>query len=204
MKMRKNDTKLNNVVEKKYGHKHNDYGLSYTNSSFFALPMLNISLVKLGKYFFNCFVKDNDYETLLERPLFLSFKYEYKTLEEENYCKNVHKELLEKEEFITFYYAGNILDSKTIIYLFNVNDEFKDDYNMFLQGKYSKFRTEFKEKFSKYFVNSNTGRREKTITGRVVNKDPELKEYWENKIGIKLNEESEVWSKPNIEEIETI
>jgi hypothetical protein len=202
--MRINEVNLDKVVEKKYSLRTYDYGLNYTNTSLFVLPMIGIPIIKLGKYFVNCFVKDQDYATDVDRPLFLLFKFNYKNKDEELHCKNIHELLINREEFITFYYAGNVENSKSVIYLFSIDEEFTSDYNMFLDGKYSKFRPEYKERFPKYITDSKTGRQQRTIMSEIINKSSTLRKYWSDKIGVNLDEEQEVWSRPNLEEIETI
>lgn len=202
--MKKNDVKINEIIKKEYGKNFQRLGVNYTSSSLFALPMLNIAISRLGKYFLNCFVKDSEYDTIIDRPMFLLFKYEYKDKEEGTFCKKIHNELIAKKEFITYYYVGDINDSKSIMYLFNVDEEFDHDYRMFLDGKYSHFRPEFKEKFPKYYVDTNTHKQEKTIVGQVLFKSKELKKYWSEKLDVVLTDEDEVWSRPYIEEIETL
>ena len=202
--MKKNKVNLDEVAERPYGVKFQEMGISYTNTAMFVLPMLNLSIVRLGKYFLNCFIKDKEYPTLVERPLFLLFKFDYETKNDELHCKNIHDELTSKDELVTYYYVGNIQGSKCIMYLFNIDSEFQDDYNNFLKGKYSKFRPEFKEKFPKYFMDSRTGRQSKTIMSQVVNAAPELRKYWEDKIGVTLAEDAEVWTSPYLDEIETL
>lgn len=201
--MTRNDVNIDNVVRRKV-HSTLPENTNYTNSVLFALPMIGLTTDALGLHFVNCFIKDTQYETTLERPLFLLFNCEYKTKTEEKYYQHLHNELTAKEEFVTFYYTGNINDRKYIIYLFNVNNEFTDDYDKYLQGKYSQFSPLLKKRFPKYRINKSTGRKEETVIGKVVNKSPELKKYWEERLGVTLEENAEVWSRPYLNEIETI
>lgn len=66
----------------------------------------------------------------------------------------------------------------------------------FVNGKYSEM--------DKYYVHSTFGKKneigERNLNWKVCNKDPKLKAYWEERIGITLPDSAEVWSAPKKED----
>lgn len=200
--MKINEVDIDEIANREYDDSHNTN--RHTLTSLFCLYMIDISIIKLGNKFVNAFVRDKEYNSGVERPLFLLFNFDYKTLEEEIYYKNLHQDLISRDEFITYYYVGDIKESKHVMYVFNVKEQFSNDYKLFMQGKYSQFSPELRDKIPVYHILSNGKRGEKTTVGQVVIKAPALRKYWEDRIGVILPDEAEVWSSPDIELVETI
>lgn len=83
-----------------------------------------------------------------------------------------------------------------VIFQFRIPDEFLDDVNLFLNGKYSKFTDKLKHQIIKFhqFI---PGHR----VSQTLYKKKELKAYWEKELAMRLDETVELESKPNKEEL---
>jgi hypothetical protein len=86
------------------------------------------------------------------------------------------------------------------MFVLEVMPQFKADYSLIIDGKYS----QISDKAKKLIIQgreetiSPTGKRSKSTIAQVLTKDISLKEFWEKRIGTKL-EDQEVWSKMNVE-----
>ena len=84
-----------------------------------------------------------------------------------------------------------------VVVIYVLKPEFAADYDKFLRGNYSKFSIKFRDTFpEKIHID---GKDQLTLQQRVFTKDESIREYWEEQIGIKMEDSSEVYSSPNIE-----
>jgi hypothetical protein len=83
-----------------------------------------------------------------------------------------------------------------VVVVYQLDKKFEKDYKLIRQGKYSKTSSEFQKLFPKIVKIKRYGlhKDELSLQYRIFNKTADLKEYWENKIGIVFDEEMEVWS----------
>lgn len=102
------------------------------------------------------------------------------------------------KEYNYYYMDSYNLESYQIL-IFKLPEEFKEDFQTFLEGKYSEFTPEFKDFFSKIVRKTIKGLRKDEISlpWMIINKAKELKDYWENRLDDKID--GELWSKPNLE-----
>lgn len=87
-----------------------------------------------------------------------------------------------------------------VVLVYKLDPIFKKDYDLVKLGKYSKTSTTFKKLFPET-VSVNTDKNVKTMMSlqtRVFNKSKELVIYWEKKLNLKLEENSELWSSQDI------
>jgi hypothetical protein len=83
-----------------------------------------------------------------------------------------------------------------VVVVYQLNSNFKKDFELIKQGKYSKTSRAFQETFPKIVKIKVEGlhKDELSLQYRVFNKTEDLREYWENKIGIAFDETMEVWT----------
>ena len=79
------------------------------------------------------------------------------------------------------------------VFLFEIPDEFKTDYAMFLLGKYSLMSKEAKVLLLK-------GRKPDSSMSDILNKGKKLREYWEKKLAMVIPSYNELYSIYKIEE----
>lgn len=141
-------------------------------------------LVRLGMI--NCYLKDENHITAIERPIYLLFKPRDMGLFS-MFVENTYLEGDLKEDFD--YPDGQVM------LLFEFPKEFNNDYDKLLNGEYSKVSSAYKDNFSKKDELGNY-----LIPHQVLNKGEHLirkrmedlnLDYWEN--------DWEVWEKIDIE-----
>jgi hypothetical protein len=168
-----------------------------TLTTILLLPAIGLSRRSLLKYgFINAYLADIDAEIKFKDCVYLLFrpdsieKFEAFFLRERT-----------SENFVTQYdYEGGY-----IVLVYSILDKFKEDYKIFLEGKYSQFSTEYRETFPKFVrvINPETGQQENQISLQfhIINKSAALKNMWEEELKVKfkdLGEDMEVWEKYNI------
>ncbi len=79
------------------------------------------------------------------------------------------------------------LEDGRYLVIYPILDKYKEDFDHFLNGRYSKFKTEIKQRIASYY-----GWRSQSYF--VVIKDPSLKRKLEESIGQKLDENAEYFS----------
>lgn len=151
-----------------------------THTTVFILPAFmsegGIKRLDLkGMGFVNAYIKDaeqpyegNDYR------IYLLFKVEswgrFKTL-----YKKFEKWLVDEYD-----YKDNF-----VVIVLKIPQEWKKDFELFIQGKYSKFSQQFRSKLpDTEILETNPPTRVNTYVWQVINKLPELKERIEDELGI--------------------
>ena len=82
-----------------------------------------------------------------------------------------------------------------VVLVYKLNPKFKKDFQLIKEGKYSKTSNEFKEQFQKIKrIEVNGLRRDElSMQWRIFNKTSDLREYWEERLDVKFDEDQEVW-----------
>ena len=160
----------------------------YTKASYFCLPMLQLKAAGLGvggQLFKNCYI-GVDTEPELTNHLFLHYKYSPK----KDFLA-LESALMNRRNFVKDIHAGD-----DILYCFSIPDLYKDDFNLFKEGKYSLFGrsgSDYKRQILRcfelgyedpltglYLVNvKNHPIKNVNLLFPVINKLPELKEALE-------------------------
>jgi len=78
-------------------------------------------------------------------------------------------------------------DGNYIVFILELLEEFKSEYDLFLEGKYSKFSDKAKEIICRH-------RSSDSIIKSILNKCNSLKEMWEKDLNIVISDSSELWS----------
>jgi len=172
---------MNTVVE-------NLKNLELTEASRFVLPMLYASdrndSFFITSLFNNCYIGDVNHPEL-QNKIFLLYDYKM-TVQFVKFERSL--ELI--PEFNTDYdYSGE----QQVMYVFDVPEEHIDDYQLFLDGKYSEFSESLKEKILKFW-----GFKEGSLFHSILYKTERVLEYWKDQnVDYRLNAaEGEYWPKP--------
>lgn len=166
-----------------------------TDSTRFLLRGLGILPNAIDNYgFLNAFLDDIDHETHYENCVYLLFKPKELSLfewfvEEEKSRTNL---LVEEYDYPNGF----------VVLVYKFPAEYMENYRLFKEGKYSKFT----EKYKKLFPMEKSGISSKNIPVKepsfyyhIFKKSDTMKAYWENKLGVILDEDSEYWSIPNMQ-----
>lgn len=90
------------------------------------------------------------------------------------------------------WYEDELHQHEAIIFVFKIPKKEKTKIvDPFLKGKYSEIDKDYVDKNFNFKINGRL-----SINYRICNKDEAIRAYWENKIGLPLPENAEVWSKP--------
>ena len=82
-----------------------------------------------------------------------------------------------------------------VVLVYKLNEAFDIDFYLIRQGRYSETSDKFQKIFPKVLKIRKNGlhRDEISLQYRVFNKTDDMREYWEDKIGIDWDESLEVW-----------
>lgn len=86
-----------------------------------------------------------------------------------------------------------------VVVVYQLDKNFKNDFKLIREGKYSKTSLEFQKMFPKVIKITKNGlnRDEISLQYRIFNKSDDLREFWEEKLGIDfksvIGEDFEVW-----------
>lgn len=157
-------------------------------TSIFMVPTLKIEKGKLSSNgFINAYIKDSRKEEVYDGCIYLLFHPEnldgFREFLDTEYERT--KDVIEDYDYEDGY----------VVVVYKLNPEFKDDFDLVKQGKYSKTSQEFQKQFPRVVKITKDGLRrdEISLQIRIFNKTQDLIDFWEEKLGITLNEENEVW-----------
>ena len=146
-----------------------------TKSSNFILPMIggNKKLLFWDRLFINCYIENNENILLVYRisldPMFLKFQ-----------------EALEKFKGLK---EIRFPHPEYIIFVFDIPSKHMQNFNHFINGKYSKFTNDYKLKILDFHFLDMEGQ-----TAQILFKAPERKKQLEDALGCILEDESELLS----------
>lgn len=82
-----------------------------------------------------------------------------------------------------------------VVVVYQLNERFKQDFELVKQGKYSKTSKAFQSEFPKSvrIIKSGLIKDEISLQVRIFKKSVDLVEFWEDKIGIAFDDDFEVW-----------
>jgi len=141
-------------------------------SASFVLPMLNIPYVY--KFLVNTYCGDINFtEGELGEYFFVHLNKKIDI---------IHNQLVCSYE-----------EDNSFVYVFKVTEEQRSTIlNKFMNGEYSKIDRDY--------VKNSFQPSETSTNYLVLTKSDKLRTYWENRIGLSLPKDAEVWSKPNLEQ----
>jgi len=170
----------------------------HTITSIFIVPTLSIGREKLiDNGFVNGYIKDGMRETQYKNAVYLLFKPtnldKFKIFLDSEYEKT--KSIIDDYDYEDGY----------VVVVYEINSKLKNDIELIKQGKYSKTSPVFQGIFPKVVQIKKNGLRrdEISLQYRVFNKTDDLVQFWEDKLGMQLPEDLEVWH-GFFEEFETL
>jgi len=154
----------------------------FTLTSVFLLPILPIALYELEQFGFqNAYLGDDKYveETglSLENCVCLLFNVQ---------LNNLYQNFEEKLKNLPLYEFSYDPEVGQTVYVFRLPEDSLPELEKFKQGRFSEISDEF---ISKYY-------KESYDAYKICKKDNYFREFWEQKLDAKIDEDLEVWHKP--------
>lgn len=139
-------TKQVEVLQETYKTPESSYDGAFSKTAQFMTPAIGIKVTNelVFKFFKNAYLNDVNHEHNYERPIFMLFSI--KSFKDNNWIK-VYSILTKAKTFITEYDVGIQNNEYLLMLVYNVPEEFKEDYYNFKQGRYSLFSDEYKKNF---------------------------------------------------------
>ena len=160
----------------------------HTITSIFIVPTLSIGKDKLlDNGFVNGYIKDNKRDIQYENAVYLLFKPEdldkFRNFLDNEYERT--KSIIDDYDYEDGY----------VVVVYEINPRLKGDVELVKQGKYSQTSPAFQGSFPKVVQIKKNGLRrdEISLQYRVFNKTEDLVKFWEDKLGVDLPEDVEVW-----------
>ena len=160
----------------------------HTITSIFIVPTLSIGKEKLlDNGFVNGYIKDNKRDIQYENAVYLLFKPEdldkFRDFLDGEYEKT--KSIIDDYDYEDGY----------VVVVYEINPKLKKDIELIKRGKYSQTSPAFQGIFPKVVqIRKNGLRRDEiSLQYRVFNKTEDLVQFWEDKLGVDLPEDVEVW-----------
>lgn len=164
-------------------------------STIFLLPGIGHTRKNLIQYgFLGAYLDDIHHDVHHDNSLYVLFKPEniaaFSDFVEKEYKNN---SLLMED----YDYRGGY-----VVLVYHFAEKYINEYELFMQGKYSKFSKEYISLFPveilvyhpKYGNTSCT-----SLQHHVFTRSAEIKGYWERKIGQKIPDDMELWSAPDMD-----
>lgn len=152
------------------------------------VPTLKIEKGKLSSNgFINAYIKDSRKEDVYDGCIYLLFHPDnldgFREFLDTEYERT--KDVIEDYDYEDGY----------VVVVYKLNPEFKDDFELVRQGKYSKTSESFQKQFPRVvkIVKDGLRKDEISLQIRIFNKTPDLIDFWEEKLGIVFNNDYEVW-----------
>ena len=160
----------------------------HTITSLFIVPTLSIGREKLiDNGFVNGYIKDSRKDIQYENAVYLLFKPadldRFRNFLDGEYEKT--KSIIDDYDYEDGY----------VVVVYEINPKLVNDVELIKQGKYSQTSKKFQEIFPKVVKIRKSGlsRDEISLQYRVFNKTEDIVQFWEDKLGVELPEDVEVW-----------
>lgn len=180
---------IEQVIQEDYIPNQSPFNGRWTKTALFLLPMLDLNLKHpyLQKYLFNAYLDDKELEHNFVRPIFLLFKVE-------NYNEPDFKKLSDVlvHNRVYDYDIGKQEGYNLVMMVFSTPEKYKEDYYHFKTGRYSKFSTEYKQKFPRETINEKKQRVESLMYGAIYK--TEFRKDWVAKYFCQKDSRDEVIS----------
>lgn len=188
--MIKNEINIKQVTGLKVTRPDSLFSGDNTYSTLFLMPAFDVVL-RPGwyKHFVNAYIEDKGLKHFFKRPLFILVQYfNLKDVRE------MWDYFREKKSFVYSYMVAHNEGVMFRMFVFECPDKFKNDYDLFLKAKYSKFSKDYKSKFQQTVQDVNGSHIESPLYG-ALHKTSTWKKWLENKIGQEIDAEQECFPK---------
>jgi len=141
--------------------------------------------------FINGYVKDDRKDAQYENAVYILFKPENL----DKFREFLDNEYERTEKIIEDY----DYEDGYVVVVYQLNEKYKKDYDLVKLGKYSQTSKSFQNEFPKSvkIIKSGLSKDEISLQSRVFAKSPDLVDFWEEKLGLELEEivgsDYEVW-----------
>lgn len=161
-------------------------------TSIFMVPTLRFPKDSLkSNGFINGYIRDEGKESHYENSVYILFKPEnldqFREFLDNEYERTKH--IIEDYDY----------EDGFVVVVYQLDEKYEKDYELIRQGKYSKTSKEFQNEFPKSvkIVREGLSKDEMSLQSRVFKKTEDLIEFWEEKLGVNLQEvmgdDFEVW-----------
>ena len=164
--------------------------MSYLKSvcTLFMVKTLEVGKERLEKNgFINGYCKDAGQDFHYEDCVYLLFK----PTDMDRFAFFLDQERERTDSIVEDYdYEGGY-----VVVVYQLDPEFKPDFDLIRQGQYSKTSRRFQELFPKVtkIVKNGRHRDEISLQYRIFNKTQDLVNFWEEKLGVRFSPDQEVW-----------
>lgn len=162
--------------------------LEKTITSIFMVPTLKIGRDKLiDNNLINAYVKDGSKDVQYKNAIYLLFHPEsldkFKVFLDDEYERT--KSVVDDYDY----------DGGFVVVVYELDKKFNKDYSLIKEGKYSKTSKAFQALFPKVVKVKKNGyqKDEISLQYRVFNQTQDLRDYWEEKLGVEFDDDMEVW-----------
>ena len=159
-----------------------------TITSIFMVPTLKINRENLmDNGFINGYIKDGRKDVQYENCIYLLFKPEnldkFRDFLDGEYERT--KQIIDDYDYEDGY----------VVVVYELNQKFKRDFEFVKNSKYSRTSEEFQKLFPKLIKIKKDGvnREEISLQYRVFNKTEDLKQFWEERLGVEFDDDVEFW-----------
>lgn len=161
-------------------------------TSIFMVPTLKVPKDALrSNGFINAYIRDDRRDDQYKESIYLLFKPrdldKFREFLDNEYERT--KTVIEDYDYEDGY----------VVVVYQLNEQYKKDFTLIKQGKYSKTSSDFQKVFPKIIkiVKNGLHRDELSLQYRIFNKAEDLVDFWEEKLGIDLKttvgNDFEVW-----------
>ncbi len=188
--MTKNDVDLKHALLNEYDTPYSIYDGKYTKTTQFMLPSIDVDIRNrmIFKFFINSYLDDKEFNHSHTRPIFILFGV--KDFKDKDWDK-VYVSLALSKNYLMDYDCGMQDTINLVMMVFQVPEEFAEDYYHFKQGRYSKFSKNYKNKFSRYISEDSE---KESIIWQIIHKSHKLKRELEKEFDLNIGE----FDKPTI------
>lgn len=165
-----------------------------TDTTRFLLRGLSLFKADLSKYgFINAFLDDAVHEHHYENSVYLLFQPP---------DLGIFEWFVESEKVRTHLFLEEYDYPKGyIVVVYKFPAEYMDDYRLFKEGKYSKFSKKYRDLFPterKGTSSKGIPFTEPSFYSHIFGRTEKMRRYWENILDVTLQDDAELWDKPDI------
>jgi hypothetical protein len=157
-------------------------------TSIFMIPTLKIPKNSLRENgIINGYIKDEDRDVQYENCIYLLFKPK----DIDKFRNFLNSEYERTKSVIDDY----DYDDGYVVVVYQLDNKHSSDFELIRKGKYSKTSTAFQKLFPKIVKIKKNGlyKDEISLQYRVFNRTEDLIRFWEEKLGVKFDDDQEVW-----------
>ena len=165
-----------------------------TITSIFMVPTLGINRELLkDNGFINGYCRDSNRDVQYQGSIYLLFKPtdldKFRSFLDAEYERT--KAVIDDYDY----------EDGFVVVVYELKSKYKKDFNLIREGLYSKTSQDFQNLFPKIVKIKQNGlnRDEISLQYRVFNKTEDLKQYWEDKLGVTFDDDMQVWDGFDVE-----